>query len=59
MMLKLESLNDSKRKDELEKALEGFVVCKGAAKADIKSGVTNSQMGFDDLICGDNPAKIH
>ena len=59
MMLKLESLNDPKRKDELEKALEGYVVCKGAAKADIKTGATNSQMGFNDMTCMDNPAGIH
>jgi hypothetical protein len=59
MMLRLESLNDAKRKDELEKALEGYVVCKGAAKADIKTGATNSQMGFNDMTCMDNPAGIH
>jgi len=59
MMLRLESLDDPKRKDELERALEGYVVCKGAAKADIKAGTTNSQMGFNDMTCMDNPAGIH
>jgi hypothetical protein len=59
MMLRLEELNDPSRKEEQRKHSEGYVICKGAAMADIKSGVTNSQMGFPDLICMDNPAGIH
>jgi hypothetical protein len=59
MMLRLEELNDPSRKDEQRKHSEGYAICKGAAMADIKTGVTNSQMGFSDLICMDNPAGIH